>query len=126
MCARVSLEGSCVERAALRVYEDPRIREVEHGYSALTEQIQEQQRIHGRFFYRFQGGESPADCYDRVSSFLESMMRQVERHRTENVLIVSHGLSIRCFVMRFLRKQKRAHLKNASLLKMCRFDGGTV
>lgn len=32
-------------------------------------------KIHGWFYYRFRGGESPADCYDRASSFLESMMR---------------------------------------------------
>jgi broad specificity phosphatase PhoE len=30
------------------------------------------------------------------------MMRQVERKRAERVLIVTHGLTIRCFVMRFL------------------------
>jgi len=57
---------------------------------------------HGWFYYRFRGGESPADCYDRTSSFLESMMRQVERKQAERVLIVTHGLTIRCFVMRFL------------------------
>jgi broad specificity phosphatase PhoE len=55
------------------------------------------------FFYRFRGGESPADCYDRTSSFLESMMRQVERKNADRVLIVTHGITIRCFVMRFMR-----------------------
>lgn len=30
------------------------------------------------------------------------MMRQAERKSTERVLIVTHGLTIRCFVMRFL------------------------
>ena len=49
----------------------------------------------------FGGGEA-ADRYDRTSSFLESMMRQVERKTAERVLIVTHGLTIRCFVMRFL------------------------
>ena len=29
-------------------------------------------------------------------------MRQVERKHSERVLIVTHGLTIRCFVMRFL------------------------
>jgi broad specificity phosphatase PhoE len=29
-------------------------------------------------------------------------MRQVERKRATRVLIVTHGLTIRCFVMRFL------------------------
>ncbi len=63
---------------------------------------QERRRTHGWFYYRFEGGESPADCFDRASSFLDSMMRQVERKRAQNVLIVSHGLTIRCFAMRFM------------------------
>lgn len=90
-----------VERQSFRIFEDPRLREVEHGYSSAEEQL-ELRRLHGWFYYRFQGGESPADCFDRTSSFLESMMRQVTRKSSERVLIVTHGLTIRCFVMRFL------------------------
>ncbi len=85
----------------VRTYEDPRLREVEHGYEALEPQEQ-LRKTHGWFYYRFRGGESPADCYDRTSSFLESMMRQAERRETDRILIVTHGLTIRCFVMRFL------------------------
>lgn len=85
----------------LGLYEDPRLREVEHGYEPIEAQ-EELRAKHGWFYYRFRGGESPADCYDRTSSFLESMMRQVERKQAERVLIVTHGLTIRCFVMRFL------------------------
>lgn len=84
-----------------RLYEDPRLREVEHGYEPAEAQ-EELRRRHGWFYYRFRGGESPADCYDRTSSFLESMMRQIERKQATRVLIVTHGLTIRCFVMRFL------------------------
>jgi broad specificity phosphatase PhoE len=83
------------------LYEDPRLREVEHGYEP-SEPQEELRKRHGWFYYRFRGGESPADCYDRTSSFLESMMRQVERKSAERVLIVTHGLTIRCFAMRFL------------------------
>src|SRR6185369_195655 len=79
------------EATAARVYEDPRLREVEHGYEDVAAQ-EELRKVHGWFYYRFRGGESPADCYDRVSSFLESMMRQVERKNTDRVLIVTHGL----------------------------------
>jgi len=85
----------------VRAYEDPRLREVEHGYEALEPQ-EALRKKHGWFYYRFSGGESPADCYDRTSSFLESLMRQAERRQSDRVLIVTHGLTIRCFVMRFL------------------------
>jgi broad specificity phosphatase PhoE len=85
----------------VKIYEDPRLREAERGY--LDEAAQhEARKVHGWFYYRHSGGESPADCYDRTSAFLESLMRQSERHGNLSVLIVTHGMTIRCFVMRFL------------------------
>lgn len=95
------LQGAGVEPAAVRVFEDPRLREVEHGYGDVEGQ-QDLREVHGWFYYRFEGGESPADCYDRTSSFLESLMRQGERKGVERALVVTHGLTIRCFAMRFL------------------------
>ena len=84
-----------------KVYEDPRLREVDHGYADVDQQ-EALRQIHGWFYYRFTGGESPADCYDRTSGFLEGLMRQAERKHAERVLVITHGLTIRCFVMRFL------------------------
>lgn len=95
------LAGAGIAATDVRVYEDPRLREVEPGYEEWEAQ-QELRRTHGWFYYRFRGGESPADCFDRTSMFLESMMRQVQRKAVDRVLVVSHGLTIRCFVMRFL------------------------
>jgi broad specificity phosphatase PhoE len=119
-----------------RVYEDPRLREVEHGYEDVATQSELRQR-HGWFYYRFRGGESPADCYDRASSFLESLMRQLERKRTERILVVTHGLFIRCFVMRFLhlavedfdvlanpRNCDVITLADKSKLEQCQFTSG--
>jgi len=102
------LEGAelSIERDGLLIYEDPRLREVEHGFHGTSSDVEEQQDqyrdIHGPFYYRYKGGESPADCYDRVATFLESMMRQSERKDRNKMLIITHGLTIRCFVMRFL------------------------
>ncbi|GFQ00362.1 phosphoglycerate mutase-like protein at74h [Phtheirospermum japonicum] len=65
-----------------------------------------------RFFYRFPEGESGADVYDRVSSFLESLWRDIEMKRfgvgpeeddDVNLVIVSHGLAIRIFLMKWFR-----------------------
>ena len=98
--AGIKSEGELV------IYEDPRLREVEHGFYQTTEDVKNQKDImreeHGYFYYRYKGGESPADCFDRVATFLESMRRQMERKDKDKVLIISHGLTIRCFVMRFL------------------------
>ena len=95
------LAGAGVPAGAVRVFEDPRLREVDHGYAAVAPQ-EALRRTHGWFYYRFHGGESPADCYDRTSAFLEGLMRQAGRKGAERVLVVTHSLTIRCFVMRFL------------------------
>lgn len=95
------LEGINIEANNTKIYEDPRLREIDVGYSNSAAQTP-LRKTHGWFYYRFDGGESPADCYDRTSAFLESLMRQVERSDKRNVLIVCHGMTLRCFVTRFL------------------------
>lgn len=88
-----------------RIYFDPLLVEVDHGYEKEQSQVdaeKELRKIHGWFYYRYSGGESPFDCYQRISSFIESLHRQVQRKRASRVLIVSHGFTIRCFVMRWL------------------------
>jgi broad specificity phosphatase PhoE len=95
------LLGAGIGRDEVRIYEDPQLREVEHGYTDLKSQ-EPLRRTHGWFYYRFQGGESPADCYDRTSGFLETFMRQAQRKGIQGAVIVTHGMTIRCFVMRFL------------------------
>ena len=95
------LEACELSRNDVRIYEDPRLREVEHGTGDVEAQ-EKSRETHGWFYYRFQGGESPADCFDRTSAFMESMVRQAERHKSGRVLIVTHGLTLRCFVMRYL------------------------
>ena len=97
------------------IYEDPRLRETDHGYEGASEQ-KPLRAIHGWFYYRYRGGESPADCSDRVSNYLESMMRQRKRKGAENIVIVSHGLTIRCFLMRFM------HLKVEEFEKLANPD----
>jgi broad specificity phosphatase PhoE len=118
--------GITLGEGGVRVYEDPRLREVEHGYQP-TEPQHELRRTHGWFYYRFHGGESPADCYDRTSAFLESMMRQVLRKKAQRVLVVTHGLTIRCFVMRFLHLtveqfDDMAHVPNCAVVTLAHLN----
>ena len=95
------LEGAGVKSEEIKVREDPRIREVEHGYFDVPSQ-KSMINTYGHFYYRYQGGESAADCYDRVSSFLESFIRSIKKKNTKQALLVTHGLALRVFVMRFL------------------------
>lgn len=100
-----NLLSACSPELLIRIYEDPRLREVEWGYNKPEghgDYVDEMRETHGKFYYRIEGGESPADCFDRISTFLETLMRQIQRKKAERVLIVSHGLTIRCFVMRFM------------------------
>lgn len=98
--ARQLLHGAGITPTS-RLYEDPRLREVERGYADEASQF-ELRKVHGWFYYRHAGGESPADCFDRTSAFLESLMRSAERSGRTRFVIVTHGMTIRCFVMRFL------------------------
>lgn len=93
------------------VYEDPLLREHDRGYYDEESQL-EMRRAHGWFYYRHKGGESPADVYLRASVFLEGLFREMARSKQENVLIVAHGMFIRCFIMRFL------HLSREDFMKM--------
>lgn len=51
---------------------------------------------------------SGADVFDRVSSFLETLHRDMKKgHCKENILLVSHGLTCRLFLMRYYHWEVR-------------------
>jgi broad specificity phosphatase PhoE len=89
-----------------KIYEDPRLREIDHGYNHPNAQKASREK-EGWFWYRFDGGESPADCYDRAAGFISSMYRQLKRKpgpggSQKDVVIVTHGMMVMTFVMRFM------------------------
>merc|ERR1711918_307974 len=87
--------------------EEPRIREQDFGNFQDIQSMAEckgARNRFGRFFYRFPNGESGADVYDRVSTWLESLFREMEYggiDETTTVLLVTHGLTARLFLMRW-------------------------
>ncbi len=97
------LEG--LDRPPVFDYQDPSLREQEYGNMPTPEASAANRELRercGNFFYRFPEGESCADVYDRMCSFLESLFRQFERPDSpENIIIVSHGTAIKCFLMRW-------------------------
>lgn len=86
-------------------YQDPELREQEFGNMPPEEENEANRKYRsqfGRFFYRFPEGESCADVYDRMSHFLDSLYRRFERPTCpRNILIVSHGAAIQCFLARW-------------------------
>ena len=79
----VGLGKDNIDRNYIR--EDPRIREQEwHGampesdYNEDKSDVMERECFeYGKFYYRFDGGESSADVYDRVSDFLNTLNTNV-------------------------------------------------
>ncbi|HEX5566472.1 MAG TPA: histidine phosphatase family protein [Streptomyces sp.] len=90
----------------VRVREEPRLREQDWGNWQDREDVRRQKAArdaYGHFFYRFAQGESGADVYDRVGAFLESLWRSFALpDHPPNVLLVTHGLTMRLFCMRWL------------------------
>lgn len=98
-----------LDPATTRVKEEPRLREQDWGNLQQLADMDGQRAArdaYGHFYYRFAHGESGADVYDRVGAFLETMHRDFARHALRfgpdrNVLLVTHGLTMRLFCMRW-------------------------
>ncbi|WP_019547286.1 histidine phosphatase family protein [Streptomyces sulphureus] len=95
-----------LDSSLMRVREEPRLREQDWGNWQERQDVRDQKAYrdaYGHFFYRFAQGESGADVYDRVGAFLESLWRSFENpDHPPNVLLVTHGLTMRLFCMRWL------------------------
>jgi broad specificity phosphatase PhoE len=104
---RMTFEGiaQSFEKEQYIKREEPRIREQEWGHlrSEEANKLQEIERDKfGTFYYRIPDGESCADVYDRVSSFFDTLFRDFEKENfPSNVIIVTHGMTIRVFLMRW-------------------------
>ena len=94
-----------------KIIEEPRIREQEWGnfqkFSEKSEDLkavmEEREKV-GKLYYRFDHGESGCDVIVRVSSFMETMFRFMDhftKTKVDNIIIVTHGLTMRYFTMRY-------------------------
>lgn len=106
--ARQTLEHiACVlgKEKIVKTHEDPRIREQEFGHLRSLEQARKTQRERikfGTFHYRIPNGESGADVYDRVTTFMDTLHRDFAKaDYPNNTLIVTHGMTLRVFLMRW-------------------------
>ncbi len=103
-----TLDGLLGDRTYLKPRYDPLLREVEYGRTttyaeAEAEMKCEERKQIGKFYYRFKnGGESPADCYDRMCLFMESAHRECKRNNHCRLLVVSHGMTVRCLILRWM------------------------
>lgn len=96
MLAAMPLKGSRT------VIQDPRLREQEWSANPATaaknnrNESWKEALTYGWFWYRFEGGESVADTYDRGRAFWREMLHDCP---TDDAVIVSHGIAIRALLM---------------------------
>ncbi|KAJ8636562.1 hypothetical protein MRB53_010829 [Persea americana] len=101
------------KKRIIGVREECRIREQDFGNFQVEERmkvIKETRERFGRFFFRFPEGESAADVFDRISSFMESLWRDIDMNRLNrdntsdlNLIIISHGLTSRVFLTKWFK-----------------------
>lgn len=87
-----------------KYYEDLRIREQEWmtSFQAVNLIDEAARDSYGHMYYRFGTGESNADVYDRISDFLNTLFRDFQKEDfPKNTIIVTHGMAMRVFLMRF-------------------------
>lgn len=104
---------------------DPRLREQEFGnfYVEDTNAIKYRYII-GKFYYRFNQGESGSDCYDRLTMFKDRLFKDCGKNsksnRIENVIIICHGITMRLFLMNFFNMSIN-QFHNMALPKNCSY-----
>jgi len=93
------------DKSLFRFIEEPRIREQEWGHLRPIEEskkIEADRDAYGVFYFRIPDGESAADVFDRISDFFGTLHRDFEKENyPENAVIITHGMSIRLFLMRW-------------------------
>lgn len=65
---------------------------------------QKHKAFEGEFFARMPGGESRCDVAQRVHQVFGTFHRDAERHGIHDLVVVSHGVTIRAFVMMWCHK----------------------
>jgi len=97
--------------SVIGVREEPRIAEQQFGNFQEVGEVQRakaERKRFGRFFYRFPNGEAGLDVYSRVTSFLSTIFRDAGQLHAQghdlsqvSLLVVTHGLTLRLFLMRY-------------------------
>ncbi|MBN2400905.1 MAG: histidine phosphatase family protein [Spirochaetes bacterium] len=112
-------------RCKYRFREEPRIREQDFGNPQdqfVDLSLDPDFNKCGAFFYRFPNGECGADVYDRVTTFFSTLHRNFsKKNYPENVVIITHGMLMRLFIMRWyhLSVEEFGKFKNPDNCYIC-------
>jgi len=104
----------------IREYEDPRLREQEWGHFITPSQFKSESLKaleYGPFYYRVQNGEFGADVYNRVSNLWTNLQLDLSFEwspECRDVLLVTHGYTLRIIIMLLCRLTVEAFSKFAN------------
>ncbi len=122
LTARQSFEflGGSFDISKCHYVDEPRIRNQDFGEHPPEQMLElRKQNKKNPFYFRFPGGESGADVYDRISAFLESMHREWQMpSRADNYVLVSHNSVLQLFLCRWF------HWAPATYKTLPRWPGG--
>lgn len=103
------------EELGIDTREDIRLTEQQFGlFDGLTEEMWEEEYPKeyayfkkfrdqkGKFWARYPLGESPFDVACRVKTFFGTIQRDYEKHHIDTLVIFTHGVTLRTFVMEYL------------------------
>ena len=105
--------------------EEPRLREQEWGHLRGLDEcmaVDKDRDAYGTFYFRIPDGESAADVFDRVSDFFSTLFRDFEKPNfPQNAVMVTHGMTIRLFLMRWFHYtveefERLANLENCAIV----------
>eukprot|EP00584_Thalassiosira_punctigera_P008792 CAMPEP_0172542400 /NCGR_PEP_ID=MMETSP1067-20121228/13013_1 /TAXON_ID=265564 ORGANISM="Thalassiosira punctigera, Strain Tpunct2005C2" /NCGR_SAMPLE_ID=MMETSP1067 /ASSEMBLY_ACC=CAM_ASM_000444 /LENGTH=299 /DNA_ID=CAMNT_0013328633 /DNA_START=109 /DNA_END=1008 /DNA_ORIENTATION=- len=126
------------EKEVVSCLEEPRISEQQIGNFQNVHQVLDakaERSKFGRFFYRFPSGEAGLDVYNRVSSFIPTLVRDCNQHAIAgrdldnlNIVIVTHGLALRLMLMRWFQWsvddfEQSQNPENCELITMNKIKG---
>ena len=124
LTARQSFEflGGSFDISKCHYVDEPRIRNQDFGEHAPERMLElRKQSQTNPFYFRYPDGESGADVYDRISTFLESMHREWQMpSRADNYVLVSHNSVLQLFLCRWF------HWAPATYKKLPRWPGGGI
>lgn len=127
LLVKLALEFNKDPNDYIKYVEDPGL--VEQSWGNFMDQdtvkaIKKDREKIGSFFYKFPNGESGVDVFNRVSRFNETLYRDFQKKDfPQNVVIFSHGFTIRVFLMRWFHWsyeefQEIRNIKNAEIVEM--------
>mmetsp|Transcript_9278 Transcript_9278/g.17535 ORF Transcript_9278/g.17535 Transcript_9278/m.17535 type:complete len:203 (+) Transcript_9278:403-1011(+) len=130
--------GSFPNLDSCQYLEDPRLRNIHRGDLYPTEAAEklktfkEEAGSVGKFYYKWpDNGESVADVYDRISSFMESLYRKFKyADRPDNFVIISHDVVLKTFLMKWMKWdaatfERLKKFKNGQIAVMEKQDDGS-